>query len=383
MKNTVRKIIIITCAWHSLLSLGQSQRLAQYSKKWPKNLSSWKIFHIDSKNNITLYQGAIHYQLVNPLFSDYASKFRTIQLPPHSAMTFRHSSKTLEFPIGSIISKTFAYPKKNIQLPNSKVDIHSPQNSLHFSQKLNSLTGSHLIETRLLIKTKEKTWIGLPYQWHDNQKDATLKLIGGRHQIVLTVNSQPESFIYSIPNMNQCQSCHTKIVDFEKHLTPIGPKPKHLNRMIFSEQGPMNQLLSWQNQGIIKDMPDIRTITRLPNWQTQNQPINDRARAYLDINCAHCHHQQGPARSSGLYLSYEITNPTQIGICKSPVAAGNGSLGLPYAIFPGNPNQSLLLKRLLSTDPQTMMPEIGRNLAHQQAGTLVHSWISQMTETCP
>ena len=53
--------------------------------------------------------------------------------------------------------------------------------------------------------------------------------------------------------------------------------------------------------------------------------VEERARAYLDVNCGHCHNPSGLARTSGLYLNIEEMNPARYGVCKPPVAAGQGS----------------------------------------------------------
>ena len=50
--------------------------------------------------------------------------------------------------------------------------------------------------------------------------------------------------------------------------------------------------------------------------------LEDRARAYLDVNCGHCHNPKGPADTSGLWLDAAHHDPRRLGLCKPPVAAG-------------------------------------------------------------
>ena len=64
-------------------------------------------------------------------------------------------------------------------------------------------------------------------------------------------------------------------------------------------------------------------------------PVAQRARAYLDVNCAHCHNREGAASNSGLYLGLEESDPTAIGLFKRPVAAGRGRGGFEFVIEPG------------------------------------------------
>ncbi|WP_229364501.1 c-type cytochrome domain-containing protein [Fibrella aestuarina] len=106
----------------------------------------------------------------------------------------------------------------------------------------------------------------------------------------------------------------------------------------------------------------------------------ERARIYLDINCAHCHRPDGPANTSGLNLTIHEQNPTAWGLRKTPVAAGRGSGGHQYDIVAGKPNESILLYRMASTDPGVMMPEVARKVTHQEGVALIREWIEKMNE---
>ncbi len=111
--------------------------------------------------------------------------------------------------------------------------------------------------------------------------------------------------------------------------------------------------------------------------------MEERARAYLDANCSHCHDRHGPAASSALYLSAQEKEPHTLGRCKAPVAAGRGSgKDLPFDIVPGKPERSIIVYRLGSQDPGVMMPELGRSLVHEEGVALIREWIQQMQGTC-
>ena len=98
----------------------------------------------------------------------------------------------------------------------------------------------------------------------------------------------------------------------------------------------------------------------------------------MAINCGHCHIPSGVANSTGLYLDFHETRPVHLGINKSPVAAGRGSGNLKYSIVPGHAEESILLFRMISTDPGVMMPEQGRSLVHWEAVNLIREWINSM-----
>jgi len=63
---------------------------------------------------------------------------------------------------------------------------------------------------------------------------------------------------------------------------------------------------------------------------------------------------------------------------KPPVAAGRGSGGFDYDIVPGDPDHSILLYRLDSTDPGIMMPELGRSTIDQEGVALIRAYIEAL-----
>mgnify|MGYP000008457910 FL=1 len=100
--------------------------------------------------------------------------------------------------------------------------------------------------------------------------------------------------------------------------------------------------------------------------------------AYLDINCSHCHRAEGPASTSGLFLTYGQKDPLKLGVYKTPVAAGKGSGSHTYDIVPGDGDASILLHRMNSTEVGVAMPELGRTSIHAEGVALIREWINQM-----
>jgi uncharacterized repeat protein (TIGR03806 family) len=274
----------------------------------------------------------IPYTLGTPLFSDYADKRRFIYLPPGTRMT-AHGDGLVSFPVGAAIIKSFGYPQAD---------------------------GSYrTIETRLLLHRAEG-WVALPYIWRADGSDADLRLAGGRQQVSYTTPSgQQQTISYAVPNRNQCKTCH----ELSQVVTPIGPKLRNLE--LSASHRPLVDGADW-------------AAPRLPRWDDAAQPLASRARAYLDVNCAHCHNPRGSASNSGLFLEYERTEGMVTGIRKRPVAAGRGSGGLDYAIDPGHPDRSYLLYRLRSLDPGIAMPELGRASVHDEGVRLLEQWIAGM-----
>ena len=129
----------------------------------------------------------------------------------------------------------------------------------------------------------------------------------------------------------------------------------------------------------MKNYSPEKTSPKLAIWNDSNSgTLHERAMAYLDVNCGHCHNPTGPANTSGLNLIAEQPADLNLGIKKAPVAAGKGSGGFSYSIEPGKPEESIMVYRMESTDPGAMMPELGRRLIHEEGVELIKKWIKEM-----
>ncbi len=287
------------------------------------------------------------YDLITPLFTDYASKYRFVYVPPGRRVNYT-DREVFDFPVGTVLVKTFAYP----------ADLRKPEQNVR------------LIETRLLIR-QDTGWRAWAYVWNEQGNDAKLKLAGKRLAVDVTGwDGNPLSIDYAVPNANQCKGCHA----LNKSITPIGPNARNLNR----EYGSQNQIEAWVAKGLLFDVPPIGDVPRAVDWTDASASLDGRARSYLDVNCAHCHRDGGAASNSGLFLTDDESNAQSWGYLKRPVAAGRGSGGLEYDIEPGSPERSILLFRMKSLDPGIMMPELGRSTVHSEAITMLEAWIDQM-----
>ena len=77
-----------------------------YQDKPPKKLSEYGFFQ--DMNNQIPSDGVLPYDLISPLFSDYADKLRFIYIPENEIATYK-PNKVFDFPNGTALIKTFAY----------------------------------------------------------------------------------------------------------------------------------------------------------------------------------------------------------------------------------------------------------------------------------
>lgn len=276
------------------------------------------------------------YTLNTPLFSDYAEKQRYLYVPAGKQARY-DADKVLDLPVGSAIVKTFGYRQQGAFRP---------------------------IETRLLLH-RAAGWVAIPYVWNADLGDAVLKRSGTRVPVTFAdPGGTIRTISYAVPNQNQCKGCH----DLADAIQPIGPKARNLN------DG--RQLQAMVAAGILDRAP--ADAPRLARWDDESAPLDARATAYLETNCAHCHNAAGPASNSGLFFDWRQPDPTARGIGKHPVAAGRGSGGRELDIDPGHPENSILLYRMASTDPGVAMPELGRATTHDAAIALLTRWIAAL-----
>ena len=110
--------------------------------------------------------------------------------------------------------------------------------------------------------------------------------------------------------------------------------------------------------------------------------LEERARAYLESNCAHCHNPGGRAGFTELDLRHDRPLDVGYGFCKVPIGSDGGS-GFLYDIVPGDPAHSILPFRMNSAVPTIRMPELSKSVVHTEGVALVQSWIASLAGGCP
>jgi uncharacterized repeat protein (TIGR03806 family) len=347
----------------------------------PANLSSWQ-FLLSDGQTLSLNAGAVPYDLNSSLFSDYTFKFRAVYVPQGKQITY-NADTSFDFPVGSVIMKTFYYPKAAASDPA----FIGAQRIGHQTTQGESvdLTKNRLVETRVLVRQADGSWAGLPYVWNDDQKDAKLKTGGASVQIELVAaDNTREQFKYSVPNAQACQQCHATANAGGNAILPIGPKARNMNKSYQYDSGVKNQLVNLAELNILAGFPGADNAPKAADWSDVSQTLPERARAYLDVNCAHCHSTTGQALQSGLFLGFNVVNDVSAsgkwGVCKKPLAYAGPGLPYQYDIQPGKPDESILVYRITHTDTEAVMPVIGRHVNHTEGDEMIRAWVTQLSQ---
>ncbi len=332
----------------------------------PSRLSDWGLFNLDS-DALTPKSGTLIFRPANVLFTDYAQKMRTLWIPDGETATLVDGE--IEYPVGTVISKTFYYPT------NTAGDAIK---SDEITAASIALADNRLMETRLLVR-RQDSWDAFPYVWNAEETEAFLRVAGTSAPLNLHSTNGSEDFLYFVPNENQCAGCHvTEHPDGDMH--PLGAVTRQLSYKRYQpDDGELEMEIDklvargWLESASMR----LETVS-----YSEDGGLQERAMEYLNINCGHCHNPNGAADTSNLILNGEHGQLVNMGLCKPPVAAGGGAGNMLYSIVPGQPEQSILLYRMQSREPDEMMPELGRSLVHQEGIQLISEWIEQLRGSC-
>ena len=113
----------------------------------------------------------------------------------------------------------------------------------------------------------------------------------------------------------------------------------------------------------------------LPSVLNQTASTGQRARAYLDVNCSHCHQPGGPA-ATGLDLRFETP---EFAMGAINLSAQNGSIGQSDAklISPGERENSILWLRMNTLDSERM-PPVATHRIDEAGVDLIGQWIDEL-----
>lgn len=220
-------------------------------------------------------------ELSSILFTDYAHKQRLVKVPTGTQM-IRLNDGSIDFPDGSILVKTFFY----------YIDERDPK------------LGIRIIESRLLIKEND-TWNVATYIWNKSQTDATLELNGLNTQVAwLDSDGNSRSTLYHVPNVNECGTCHQS----NSKMTPLGPTLRNLNRNVERHEEILNQINHLQSLGLLNEFP-VSKVSKIVDYKNSSASLAERGRAYLDMNCAHCHNPNGWEKSNQRRFDFRYETP--------------------------------------------------------------------------
>ncbi|WP_289644544.1 FG-GAP-like repeat-containing protein [Maribacter aestuarii] len=295
---------------------------------------------------LTASDGVVPYEMVEPFWSDGASKSRWMAVPndgthdtAEEQIVFSDTD-AWDFPRGSVLIKHFEL-------------------------------GGKRLETRFEVKGDDDVYYYLTYKWNAAQTDAEL-LVGSLDEDV-DVDGTVQSWHY--PSRAECVACH-----FPQNGSVLGPKTRNLNKTITYPGGvSANQLANLSEMGIIAENiteANAGNYMAVAAKDDLSRSLEDRARSYIDVNCASCHN---PTVDNIAQFDARYTTP----LVDQNIVYGDVAydLGLPdgKVVVPQQTGSSLMHHRMNSLQQNVEMPPIAKDVVDAAGVQLIADWINSLT----
>jgi uncharacterized repeat protein (TIGR03806 family) len=292
--------------------------------------------------------GLLPFDLNVPFWSDGASKSRYAAIP-QGKVEFSAEGEW-KFPPGTVFVKTFELP----------LDAAQPQRRRR-------------LETRLLVVDGNGGVYGVTYKWRADLGDADLLPASATENItVRDASGNPRTQAWYYPSREDCLTCHNSHTPGQ-----LGPKTRQLNRELrYPDGSTENQLRRWNRLGLFSAAlreEDFGALSALARNDDATRSIEDRARSYLDANCAHCH------RPGGTVANFDARYSTPLAqqqIIDGRVLIDQG-VDRARVVSPHDPWRSVVVMRV-DTNDDLRMPPLARNTIDTRGVALLRQWVQSL-----
>ena len=322
---------------------------------FPRKLSETGIF--ESVVDETPAAGVIPYEINAHHWADHTTSKRWIGVPGEAQLSLYSKSNWMtgdreglfEFPHDTVIAKT-VYLQLDPEDPESR----------------------RRVETQILHRYHDD-WMSYNYVWNDEQSDAILQeniAVEREFQIVEPKSSdgfRKQKWLHA--SRDQCTLCHIWSAG-----SVHGFKREQLNRKFFKEK--TNQLEKFASIGLFKE--EFATLDPSVSPNDPAASLEQRTRAWLHLNCAHCHRQNGGG--TGSFVLEDHISLEEMKLVDMPANQGDFGLTDTKLVVSGDPSRSVLLYRLMKSG-HGRMPQFGTNVVDDRGVLLLYDWIKSLGES--
>ncbi len=332
------------------------------SRSFPRKLSETGLFV--SVPNHEVAPGVVPYRVVVEPWADHTTSERWLAIHGKNPITIDEKGNW-QFPNGSVVFKT--------------VSMHGVTTPGKLKQR-----SAVRLETQLMHR-EAGSWRPYTYVWNDDQQDAVLADGDGSDlQLVIhdsTMSSGLRQQDYRIAGRKECFLCHNSWV--EKNGTVFGVQSASLLGVNSSQlkgklESGLSQLDQLRDAGMLGASSATTAAVDLVDPYDESAGLNERARSYMHVNCAHCHQfNAGGVATLALAKSVDLD---KTGLIDARPAQGTFGLTDARNVTPGDPFASVLLYRIAKTGGGRM-PRMGSELVDTAAVQLFHNWIAELQPT--
>jgi uncharacterized repeat protein (TIGR03806 family) len=301
---------------------------------------------------LKISEGFLPYALNVPFWSDGASKSRWVAVPTwnggRTSRVLFSADEPWTFPSGTVFVKHF--------------EIATNETHPEVRRRL---------ETRLLVRDTGGGVYGVTYKWRADNSDADLLPGSLNEPIAIQTRSGIRTQVWYYPSREDCKTCHTPL-----NGGVLGVNTRQLN-CDFDYGGGIrkNQLSYWNERELfdskISKIPGA--YPRLARTGDAKRSVEQRARSWLDANCAHCHRPGGTVASFDARYQVPLT---QQQLVYGPVLIDEG-IDNARAIAPKDPWRSIILFRVNTTDANRM-PPLAHNRIDEEGVAVLREWIQSL-----
>ncbi|MCY2966535.1 MAG: PQQ-dependent sugar dehydrogenase [Planctomycetota bacterium] len=336
---------------------------------FPRKLSETGLF-ASTKDHVPA-AGLIPYSVNAELWSDNAIKERFLALPGDGQIEF----DGVEYPQPAPgAPRGWRFPDKTVTVKTFSMEMEA-----------GNPASRRRLETRIMLfeqlagseEVGDQVWQGFTYLWNDEQTDAVLLEEPGLDRELTIQDAEApggqRKQVWHFPSRSECTLCHTMPAKYA-----LGVNTLQLNRDHDYGGGvKSNQIDVFAKLGLFKKQPSKphADLPRLVDYRDDKQPLELRARSYLQANCAHCHMKWGGGNAEFQLLS---TLPIdELGIVNTKPNHGAFALNDPKILVPGDASRSMILHRMTKTG-LGRMPHVGSNVVDEKSAKFLREWIDSL-----
>ena len=334
---------------------------SEANRDFPRKLSDTGIFQDVAGHRVM--QGVISYRINAEPWADHTTAERYLALPETTQIGVAESKNKTE--------------KDYLQLPWQFPNDAILMKTVSLEMEFNNPDTRRRLETQILHQYSGQ-WRAYNYLWNDEQTDAVLADDVAQDMTFQVIDPRvpggKREQTYHFASRSECMLCHTKVGG-----SINGFRIEQLNRHHSYGDVEANQLEAMSQLGLFAEPLPVDP----PRWSSvadSGTDLNDRARTYLHVNCAHCHRPGGGGLAT---MDVRFTVPLEsTNLLGSRPAQGTFSLSAAKVLVPGDPYRSLLFYRM-ATSGRGHMPKFGSSLVDEQGMLLIKDWIDQQKPVLP
>ena len=317
----------------------------QTSSTFPRKLSDSGLFTSAAKH--VPASGVIPYSITAEPWADHAVAERLVAIPGDLIIKTGAPGAPWTFPTDSVLVKTLS------------IDLEH-----------GNPASRRRVETQILHFDGQE-WQPYTYEWNAEQTDAALLDAAGAERTFDIVDAsapgRKRRQTWRFSGRAECQRCHNKWSG--------PPLAFNLPQLDTGRGDGQSQLDELARIGLIEKPKTADNRPALVNPHDASANLSDRARAYLHVNCAHCHRlHAGSAVLSKMPFDTSLEKTDMVGVRPTQ---GTFNIHAAQVIAPGDPFRSVLYYRM-STLGGGRMPHIGSTEIDREGIELIYQWIRQI-----